>query len=220
LWLSERFRETLKNIMLGFKKTYRLVPIFFFTLLIGGMFCPVRADIYLYVDEQGIFHFTNTPTSSDYKLYLKESSMTLPSRPSTVRSEERSGRYDGLIQKAADHYKIPFPLLKALIKVESDFDPLAVSRKGAKGLMQIMPDNFMTLQIKNAFDPSENIMGGTKYLKQLLEKFDKNVPLALAAYNAGPNMVERYGRIPPITETIDYVDSVMTYYHLLKLDGR
>jgi len=197
--------------MLIFKIIFRSILITITILLIGERFFPVEADIYIYVDEQGIFHFTNTPTSSKYRVYIKET-------PETVLSAKISNKYDEFISKAADHYQLPFSLLKAIIKVESDFDPFAVSRKGAQGLMQIMPDNQIELQIKNAFDPAENIMAGTRYLKYLLEKFNKNITLALAAYNAGPSVVEKHGRIPPIEETIVYVDKVMKYYQLLKLE--
>ena len=101
-----------------------------------------------------------------------------------------------------------------MIKAESDFNPWAVSRAGAKGLMQIMPDNIRALNIKDPFDPWENIKGGAQYLKQLLERFNGDLPLALAAYNAGPNTVDRYRGIPPIQETRDFVDRVLKYYSI------
>jgi soluble lytic murein transglycosylase-like protein len=100
------------------------------------------------------------------------------------------------------------------MKVESDFNSLAVSKKGAMGLMQIMPQNIKTLRIKDPFNPRENIMGGgTCYFKQLLNRFDGKIKLALAAYHAGPNNVDRYKRIPPFKETEDYVRRVMKYYY-------
>jgi len=107
-------------------------------------------------------------------------------------------------------------LLKALIKIESDFNPLAISHAGAKGLMQIMPENIKALNIKDPFDPWENIMGGARYLKQLLKRFNGELHLALAAYNAGPNAVESYQRIPPFKETEDFVKKVLEYYSLLR----
>jgi soluble lytic murein transglycosylase len=199
--------------MWSFKKTVPTTAFACITLFFAARCLSVASDIYMSFDENGIVHFTNTPTSSDEKIFFKE----------TVDSDQSvnmSDRYDELIQKAANQYNIAFQLLKALIKVESDFNPLAVSPAGAKGLMQIMPENMDDLGIKNVFDPAENIMGGTRYLRALLEKFDKNIPLALAAYNAGPNVVRRYGSIPPFNETEMFVNSVMTYYHALKIKKR
>jgi soluble lytic murein transglycosylase len=152
---------------------------------------------------------TNVPTSSKYKLYIKEKSSKIVNSYSTER-------YNDLIAQAAKRHGVAFSLLKAMIKIESDFDPWAVSSEGAKGLMQIMPENIKALKINDPFDPRENIMGGARYLKQLLKRFDGKLPLALAAYNAGPNIVERYKRIPPFKETEDFVDKVMKYYAALK----
>ena len=105
-------------------------------------------------------------------------------------------------------------MIKALIKVESDFNTRAVSRSGALGLMQIMPENVKAFRIFDPFDPRDNIIGGARYLKTLLDRFEGKLPLALAAYNAGPKVVERYRNIPPIKETEDYVKKVMKYYYL------
>jgi soluble lytic murein transglycosylase-like protein len=123
--------------------------------------------------------------------------------------------YDHAISEASKRHGVSFSLLKALIKAESDFNPRAVSRAGARGLMQLMPDNIKTLKIKNPFDPKENIMGGAQYLKNLINRFGGKLPLALAAYNAGPGVVEQYQRIPPFKETQDFVQEVMKYYALL-----
>jgi soluble lytic murein transglycosylase len=181
---------------------------FFLTLVI---LTPnlLYADIYRYIDSQGVMHFTNVPTSSKYSVYLKE-------KPKQSEISYNSNKYDDLITMAAKKYGVSFSLLKALIKIESDFDPLAVSKVGAKGLMQIMPENLKSLNIDDPFDPRENIMGGTRYLKQLLKRFNGEVPLALAAYNAGPRMVENYKRIPPFPETEDFVKKVMEYFAAFK----
>ena len=119
-------------------------------LLLCGTALSVQADIYLYVDSHGVFHFTNSPTSSDYKLYLREHS-NLPERKAPTYSADK---YDEIISKAAKKHDLAFPLIKALIKVESDFDPRAVSPMGAKGLMQIMPGNVKALRIDDPFDPT------------------------------------------------------------------
>ncbi|MFZ1983270.1 MAG: lytic transglycosylase domain-containing protein [Desulfatitalea sp.] len=168
-----------------------------------------QADIYVYVDHQGVMHFTNTPTSSNYKVYMRE----IPQPPRAWYSIES---YDDVIAEAAKLNGISFSLLKALIHVESYFNPRAVSKKGAMGLMQIMPENLATLDITDPFDPWENIMGGSRYLRSMLERFNYQLPLALAAYNAGPSAVERYNDIPPYKETEDYVKKVMRFFQIYK----
>jgi soluble lytic murein transglycosylase len=100
--------------------------------------------------------------------------------------------------------------------VESNYDSRAVSKKGALGLMQIMPQNLQEFNIRDPYDPKDNIMGGARYFKSLIERFDKKLPLALAAYNAGPTIVDKYRDIPPIKETKDYVKKVMKYFYLYK----
>lgn len=169
----------------------------------------LHADIYIYVDGDGVMHFTNAPTSAKYKPYIRE-------RTIRARRWQNIRSYDDVIQEAARQYGLSFPLLKAVIHVESYFNPQAVSKKGAMGLMQIMPENLALLNITDPFDPWENIMGGARYLKSMLLRFDGQLPLALAAYNAGPTAVERYKDVPPYPETIDYVDKVMKFFHLYR----
>jgi soluble lytic murein transglycosylase-like protein len=166
----------------------------------------VQADIYMFIDSQGVLHFTNAPTSSQYKLYIKE-------RP---KPAEATKKYDGIIQEASNTFGLSFSLLKAMIKVESDFDSRAISKKGALGLMQIMPQNLRAFNIQEPYDPKDNIMGGARYFKSLIERFEGKLPLALAAYNAGPTIVDKYRDIPPIKETEDYVKRVMKYFYLYK----
>ncbi len=166
----------------------------------------VQADIYLFIDSQGVLHFTNAPTSSQYTLYIKE-------RPKPATATKK---YDGIIQEASNTFGLSFSLLKAMIKVESDFDSRAVSKKGALGLMQIMPQNLQAFNIREPYDPKDNIMGGARYFKSLIERFEGKLPLALAAYNAGPTIVDKYRDIPPIKETQDYVKKVMKYFYLYK----
>jgi soluble lytic murein transglycosylase-like protein len=174
---------------------------------------PLYADIYRYIDSNGVLHFTNVPVSNGYHVYIKERY----SAPETGGFRDiDSGRYDAHIARAARMFDVDFSLLKAMIRVESGFDPLAVSQKGATGLMQIMPDNYGLLNIKNPFDPWQNIMGGARYIKMMLQQFEDQLPLALAAYNAGPNAVEKYQRIPPYTETVNYVNLVLRHYQAYK----
>ncbi|MGD8268927.1 MAG: lytic transglycosylase domain-containing protein, partial [Desulfobacterales bacterium] len=117
------------------------------------------------------------------------------------------------IRQASNLYGIAFPLLKAIIKAESDFNPRAVSKKGAMGLMQIMPENIKAMNISNPFDPLENILGGARYFREMLDRFEGQLSLSLAAYNAGPKAVERYNnQIPPYKETENYIERVLKFY--------
>ncbi|MCP4105169.1 MAG: lytic transglycosylase domain-containing protein [Desulfobacteraceae bacterium] len=170
------------------------------------MVAPANADIYMYVDKDGVMHFTNTPTSSRYEIYVK-GRRSRPRHYSTTK-------YDDLITEASEKYGVPFSLVKAIIKVESNFNHRAVSKAGAMGLMQIMPFNLELLDIADPFDPWENIMGGTRFFKKLLKRFDGNLAFALAGYNAGPKRVDKYNGIPPIRETQNYVKLVKKYYRI------
>jgi len=175
---------------------------------------PVHANIYMYVDDNGIMHFTNAPTSPRYKLYMRGQNDVIEG--GGLGNYYSSDKYDHYISVAAETYGVSFPLVKAVIKVESNFNPRAVSPKGAQGLMQIMPGTAKILKVYDPFDPWENIMGGTRYLRMLLDRFDGKLKLALAGYNAGPLNVEQYKGVPPFKETQDYVDRVIKYYRHMK----
>ncbi|WDN89859.1 hypothetical protein BuS5_02827 [Desulfosarcina sp. BuS5] len=178
-------------------------------MIISVLSIPAAADIFMFTDRDGVLHFTNVPTSSSYKLFIKE-------YPRKSNKHHSTDKYDHLITEASKKHDIPFPLLKAIIKAESNFDKMAVSRAGALGLMQIMPNNLKEFKIDDPFDPWENVMGGTRYFKKLLLRFNGKLPLAIAAYNAGPERVNRYNDIPPIKETENYVKRVMKYYYIFK----
>ncbi|MDX2497009.1 MAG: lytic transglycosylase domain-containing protein [Desulfobacterales bacterium] len=197
------------NVMARTRIIYFLVGIYALISILFVAVPSLYADIYVYADSEGVLHFTNVPTSSNYKIYIRE-------KPDRSLNSDVTRRYDQIITEAAERHGVSFSLLKAMIKIESDFNPRAISRAGAMGLMQIMPENIKRLKIKDPFDPRENIMGGTRYLKQMIDRFNGKLSLALAAYNAGPNTVERYQRIPPFTETEDYVEAVMKYYSIFK----
>ena len=169
---------------------------------------PVHSDIYKYTDAEGIIHLTNVPTENDipYVLVMREKRVLFDKKLS-----DNISRYDDLIAKASKKYNVESALIKAVIKAESNFNHMAVSRKGAKGLMQLMPATASSLHVQDSFHPENNIEGGVKYLRYLLKYFNGSLHLALAAYNAGENAVIRYGGIPPYRETQTYVHRVLSY---------
>jgi soluble lytic murein transglycosylase-like protein len=193
------------------KFKYIHIAIFCILTVLFTHLSPINADIYMYIDNNGVIHFTNvlTASSTDYRIYIKE-------KPSEVLELGSSDKYDRYIEEASRRHGVSFPLVKAIIKAESDFNPLAISKKGALGLMQIMPENLDVLNIRDPFNPWENILGGTRYFKMMLNRFNDKLPLSLAAYNAGPTAVAHYKSIPPFKETEDYVEKVMMYYYSYK----
>ena len=178
-----------------------------------GAFSVAQADIYKTVDKDGVVSFTNTPKAKGSQLVAKEikrPSVT-PIMPSDT-SAERFTRYDLHIRQAATLYQIPEELVRAVIKVESDFDPRAVSRANAQGLMQLVPPTAERMMVTDSFDPRQNIFGGVRYLRVLANLFNGDLALTIAAYNAGENAVIRHGGIPPYEETQNYVARVLAYY--------
>jgi soluble lytic murein transglycosylase-like protein len=178
-----------------------------------------RADVYSFTDANGVSHFSNVPSDSRYQLLISTSSEVAAGTPAKEHSIDwlaRSAQYDGVIMGAAKAATIQAQLVRAVIVVESGFNPRAVSKKGAIGLMQLQPATAKRYGVKNIYDPGENVRAGAHYLSDLLARFDSNLELALAAYNAGEEAVERYGRhVPPYRETLAYVPSVMKVYHRL-----
>ena len=172
-------------------------------LLVQG--APVQAGIYKFVDENGVIHFSNVPTSPQYILYIREDG-DIDFKYSGL------GQFDHLIEDAAREYGVDSALLKAIIRAESDFDPRAVSRVGAMGLMQLMPETADHLSVIDAFDPGENIDAGVRHFSDLLETFQNDLKLSLAAYNAGKNAVLQFKSIPPYRETQRYVKKVLHFY--------
>jgi soluble lytic murein transglycosylase-like protein len=176
--------------------------------LILVLTAPVcRADIYKYVDAEGVIHLTNVPTEPDipYVLVMREKRVI-------IQLGGEVSLYDDLITRTSEKYRVDPALVKAVIKAESNFNHKAVSPVGARGLMQLMPATAASLQVKDSFHPENNIDGGVRYLRYLMNLFNGNLPLVLAAYNAGENAVIRYNySIPPYRETQTYVKRVLSY---------
>ena len=177
------------------------------------------ADLYSFVDKDGSIHFTNKPKNDGrYKLAIKgSSSKSGAGRAPAVflpgdKSPDRFTRYDPWIKQAAALYRIPEPLVRAVIKCESNYDPRAVSPAGAHGLMQLMPETALRMQVRDVFDPRENIFGGTRLLRVLANDFNGSLELTIAGYNAGEGAVMKYGGIPPYPETQGYVTCVLAAY--------
>lgn len=204
---------------------HRIQP-FYSTLLAAGLFIAglmlppgLFADIYSYVDANGVVHFSNAPSDTRYEYFSPEAVPIHPKKVVVYRSPNRypagnPGDYEDIIKAAAKTHNIDSGLIKAVIQAESAFNPNAVSPKGAMGLMQLMPETSLDVGVSDPFDPRENVMGGTRYLKQLLARYDSDLSLCLAAYNAGPGAVEKYKCIPPYRETEDYVRKVLGFYSL------
>jgi len=180
--------------------------------LAGGS--PARSDIYTFQDENGVVHFTNVPTDTRFRFHMKERQVK-KSRP---LYETHRNVYDELIRKVSKEKGLDPQLVRAVVLVESNYDHRAVSTKGARGLMQIMPETAKELGLADPFHPEKNLDAGARYLKELLEKYKGELPLALAAYNAGASAVDRYHGIPPYPETQGYVRKVLSIYRQGKTD--
>lgn len=177
------------------------------------MTLPAMADIYKYEDTDGVLHFTDAPTDRRFKIFMRDIQRDKRLRTTFKLSgcARDPKEFENIINSCALQYGVDKALVKAVIHAESGYNPTAVSRKGAKGLMQLMPKTAQDLKVADSFDPSDNIRGGVRYLKFLLDTFKGDESLALAAYNAGLTNVSRYGGIPPFEETRNYVSKVLSY---------
>ena len=177
--------------------------------IVLGCASPAAAQIYSWRDADGKLVVSDTPKAgggaqTTYEVHGAASmKSTIP-----LASSHRSAPYDASINEHARRQGVAPDLVRAVIQVESAFNPVAVSNKGAMGLMQLMPLTALELGVRNPFDPDQNIRGGVTYLKQLLTRYDQKVELALAAYNAGIGNVEKYGAVPPFKETRNYVNKI------------
>lgn len=195
-----------------------VLPVVPLILWSGLCLQPAWADVYAYTANDGAVNLSNMPMDSRYAVLVTEPkeqpaapSATDPGRQSLIITNKI--RYDRMVDEVANTYGVESALLHAVISVESRYSPTAVSRKGAAGLMQLMPVIAKRYGVADPLDPVQNLHGGAKYLRDLLKKFNNDRSLALAAYNAGEHAVARYGnRIPPFRETTDYVPRVLGFY--------
>lgn len=190
------------------------LPVFIFLLLILPILSPLDAAIYSFVDENGVIHFTNIkPRGREFTVLIPEDE----ERRAESRAQILRRDYDPIIEAYGKKYNVDPKLIKAVILAESNFNPYAVSRRGAMGLMQLLPETARMLKVKDIFDPEENIRAGVQYLRILKDHFRGDLDLVLAAYNAGPKRVyDSRMRIPQISETIEYVRRVKDIYRRLK----
>lgn len=196
------------------QKTHRLLKAALLALvLIGTMPASARADIYRYEDPDGTLHFTDAPTDKRFKVFMRDIKKDKKLRtafklPGYARNP---AEFEPIIESCSLQYGVDKSLVKAVIHAESGYNPGAISPKGAQGLMQLMPKTAQGLKVADCFNPQDNIRGGVRYLKFLLDTFKGDESLALAAYNAGMGNVAKYGGIPPFPETRSYVSKVLSY---------
>jgi soluble lytic murein transglycosylase-like protein len=202
----------------------RSAPLLLIAVLLGGGIPRAYADIYAYTDTAGGLHYSNVPSDQRYVRVMSEPREPPRRRPGVSAEpadwRRRAAVYSGLIDDAARRAKVQPALLCAVIAVESAFDPNAISIKGAQGLMQLRPGTARRYGVQRPFDPAENLRGGARYLGDLLNRYGNDMELALAAYNAGEDAVDRHGRtIPPFAETRAYVPAVLRLYRKFLSDG-
>jgi hypothetical protein len=223
-WLKTYFYQSLANkIMIELK-----APVIFTGIALLLSLCQPRAgmaDIYQYTDEKGVIHFSNVGVGNSKKYKRLKSTVkaerqnraTSPHSSAPSRAQLSSSNYPSayvdIINSVCGRHGVDPALVHAIVKVESDFNPYALSRKGAMGLMQLMPQTAVVMNVGNSFNPHENIDGGVKYLRYLIDRYEGNLPLALAAYNSGETAVKKWGTIPPYPETQNYVQRIMKIYN-------
>jgi len=181
--------------------------------LLGCFVVPTVAcaDIYTFTDAAGVTHYSNVPNDSRYERVIAEPLPAAVGAKSEWRV--RAATYSALIEEAAHRAGVDAALVRAVVAVESAFDPSAVSSKGAQGLMQLRPTTAQRYGVSKPLDPRENLRGGASYIRDLLKRYGNDMELALAAYNAGEDAVDRHGRtIPPFPETRAYVPAVLRLY--------
>lgn len=197
------------NVLVSYVKPLVLLPSLLLSML---AWLPAYGDIYRYEDEEGIVHFTDAPTDKRFVIFMRDIRKDKQLRTKfKLLGTVNPAEYDPIIKTCSEKYGVSSSLIKAVIHAESGYNPNALSHKGASGLMQLMPGTAKSLKVVNSFDPKDNVEGGVKYLRFLLDTFRGDVSLALAAYNAGLTKVAKYGGIPPYAETRTYVNRVLSY---------
>ena len=192
----------------------RLPALFCFSLLTVSILPSIGfTDVYVYKDKQGVLTFTNVPSHAGYRRVFRDNNGQLSGAVASFNG------YDDLIRSASGRYSIDGDLIRAVIKTESDFNSAARSNKGAMGLMQLMPETARLHDVVNAYDPVDNIEGGVRHLRLLLDHYQGNLELSLAAYNAGIKAVEKFGGIPPFAETKEYIRRVLQNYQAYRSNG-
>jgi soluble lytic murein transglycosylase-like protein len=190
---------------------------FFITTLLAASSVAANAKIYTYMDAQGLRHYTDVPDNKRYRLLVfSPQDRTASGDRYDLQLLAKASQYDSIIEHAAVSAAVEPNLLRAVIVVESGFNSHAVSRRGAVGLMQLMPATASRFGVSNPYDARQNVHGGARYLKFLIDRFGHDIRLALAAYNAGEDAVNRNGgQIPPFSETMAYVPRVLKIYKML-----
>jgi soluble lytic murein transglycosylase-like protein len=203
----------------------RTAAVFVLLALLTG---TASADIYVYTDEDGVMHITNQPDGSRaWQRYMETADPEIRRPREGVvpvaahdSNPDRYSRYDAYILEAALLYQMPEAFIRAVIKVESDYDPNVVSWAGAQGLMQLMPQTAARMEVTDSFDPRQNILGGTRYLRYLANLFQGDLVLTIAGYHAGEGAVLRYQGVPPYSTTHGYIRRVIEhYYRFLQASG-
>jgi hypothetical protein len=211
-------RHSFKAGLMCSEATTKIVFFLFVSSLL--LLSPLSAfgEIFKYVGKDGSIHFTDRPMRGGYKLVWHSGKTKSHGNYSLKKMQANKSRLTPLIEKVAKELRLHPGLLHAMIRVESAYDPQALSSRGARGLMQLMPGTASRYGVSDSYDPRQNLEGGARYLSDLLKEFEYDIPLALAAYNAGENAVRKYGnKIPPFPETIEYVDKVMGEYERNRL---
>lgn len=193
-------------------------------LLSAAPISRARADIFQFTDADGVVHYTNVqPRNNGWRRLYRSDDAPRASRSSSVvpraPDPERMRQYGAHIREAASLYQLPEAFLRAIVMVESNFFPDAVSQDGAMGLMQLMPSTALNMGVLDAFDPRQNVLGGARYLRMLANRFDGDLVLTVAAYNAGEGAIKRYNGVPPYQETRMYVKRVLHHYYAFRNTG-
>jgi soluble lytic murein transglycosylase-like protein len=186
-------------------------------LAVAGLLLSVGALVsygqtYTYLDEKGVRIYTNIPPKSSVRELVVRGAPSPSAAPATGDKASPSTKYDPIIKKYAGEFRLDPSLVRSMIAKESGFNPKAISHKGAQGLMQLMPATAARIGVQNPLDPEENIRGGMKHMRSLMDTFDNDLVLSLAAYNAGENLVQRIGRVPNYRETHDYIRTITKKY--------